>query len=219
MAVRPPATMSPNRSPRVCSMGNRKGATAIARFRAVVMWLAVGLSAVQTAAAQTLTGTLSGTVKDEQGGVLAGAIVRLTSPALMTGTLQTTSSDKGQWRFPVLPPGEYTLTVELSSKFKPFKEEGIRVGAGEILERQVALPLAGVAETVTVAATPADSRGTGLETRRNSDYISTIPSRRFSMFDLFRGVVGVSPTSPSSATVNSLTVFGSAVNENLFLID
>ena len=59
--------------------------------------------------AQGLTGTLVGTVKDGQGGVLSAAIVRVLSPALMTGEERTTSNDKGQWRFPVLPPGQYRV--------------------------------------------------------------------------------------------------------------
>src|SRR4029453_14641691 len=46
-----------------------------------------------------------------------------------------------------------------------------------------------------------------------------VPTRRFSMFDFIRSTPGVSPTSPSSGTVNTVSVFGSAVNENMFLID
>ena len=43
--------------------------------------------------------------------------------------------------------------------------------------------------------------------------------RRYSMFDLIRMAPGVSPTSPSSGTVNTVSSLGSGVNENLFLID
>ena len=42
-------------------------------------------------AAQSLTGTLVGTVSDAQGGVLAGAVVRITSPSLMRGEEHTLS--------------------------------------------------------------------------------------------------------------------------------
>lgn len=41
-------------------------------------------------AAQGLTGTLIGTVKDEQGGVLAGASVRVSSSALIGGAMMAT---------------------------------------------------------------------------------------------------------------------------------
>ena len=39
------------------------------------------------------------------------------------------------------------------------------------------------------------------------------------MFDFIRAAPGVSPTSPSSGTVNSVSAFGSGINENAFLID
>jgi hypothetical protein len=55
-------------------------------------------------AAQGLTGTLLGTVKDPDGGVVPGAVVRVASPALLGGERRSTSSDRGQWRIQVLPP-------------------------------------------------------------------------------------------------------------------
>ena len=65
--------------------------------------LAVGAMAFpRTADAQGLTGALVGTVKDEQGGVLPGAVVRVTSASLIGGPSTTTTNEKGQLRFPVL---------------------------------------------------------------------------------------------------------------------
>jgi hypothetical protein len=63
--------------------------------------------------AQGLTGTLIGTVKDEQGGVLAGASVRVSSPALIGGPVTASTDERGRLRFPVLAPGLYTLDIEL----------------------------------------------------------------------------------------------------------
>ena len=39
------------------------------------------------------------------------------------------------------------------------------------------------------------------------------------MFDAIKSAPGVSPTSPSSGTVNTVAAFGSGGNENLFLVD
>jgi Carboxypeptidase regulatory-like domain len=63
-------------------------------------------------AAQGLTGALIGTVKGPDGAVIPGAVVRVTSPALLGGERRTTSGDRGQWRLQVLPPGTYVLTVD-----------------------------------------------------------------------------------------------------------
>src|SRR5881397_2273282 len=54
--------------------------------------------------AQGLTGSLIGAVKDEQGGALRGAVVRVSSPALIGGTESMISDERGQLRFPILPP-------------------------------------------------------------------------------------------------------------------
>src|SRR6185295_7104443 len=101
------------------------------------------------AVAQGLTGTLLGSVKDGQGGVLAGALVRVTSPALIGRELTTTTNEKGQLRFPVLPPGSYALDIEIAG-FATYHEEDFCLGAGATIERIAALKLAGVAESVTV---------------------------------------------------------------------
>jgi hypothetical protein len=167
---------------------------------------------------QGLTGTLVGTVKDPQGGVLSGAIVRVASPALIGGDQQTTTNERGQWRFPSLAPGTYALTIEMAPTFASFRAEAIRLGPGATVEQDAVLGLAGVTQTVTVESTSSE-RQSGLSSRFRSDYVDTIPTTRNSMFDLIRSAPGVSPTSPASRTTNSVSVFGSAVNENTFLID
>ncbi len=170
--------------------------------------------------AQGLTGALVGTVKDPGGGVVRGAVVRVTSPSLPGGERRTTSSDRGQWRLPVLPPGSYVLTVEVAPAFAIYREEGISIGGGETVELTVALRLAGVAESITVqSGSDISTRTSGIETRFRSEYIREVPSRRYSMFSLINNAPGISPTSPSSGSVNTVSAFGSAVNENAFLID
>ena len=172
------------------------------------------------AAAQGLTGALVGTVKDEQGAVLPGALVRVTSPALIGGPATTTTNERGQLRFPVLPPGPYALEIELQG-FATYREEEVRVGAGATLERTAILKLAGVAASITVEGSGSriEARSSGFESRFGPEYLRAIPTRRFSMFDAIRAAPGVSPTSPSSGTVNTVSAFGSGGNENLFLID
>src|SRR5215471_13999745 len=68
---------------------------------------------LRVAAAQGLTGTLIGTVKDEQGLVLGGARVSISSPALIGGPAAQVTDVSGQLRFPALPPGVYALEIEM----------------------------------------------------------------------------------------------------------
>ena len=128
----------------------------------------------RVAAAQGLTGALIGSVKDEQGGVLPGAFVRVTSPALIGRELASTTNDKGQLRFPVLPPGTYALDIE-SAGFATYHEEDIRIGAGATIERTAVLRVAGVAESLTVqgAGSRIEARGSGFEKTTNNFFAST----------------------------------------------
>jgi outer membrane receptor for ferrienterochelin and colicin len=60
-------------------------------------------------AAQDMTGTMLGTAVDKDGRKpLAGVTISISSPALIQGRSFTTGAD-GTFRFPLLPPGEYSV--------------------------------------------------------------------------------------------------------------
>ena len=176
-------------------------------------------------AAQGLFGALIGTVRDAQGGVVQGASVRVSSPALIGGEMAFTTNERGQLRFPGLPPGAYVLIIERPG-FETYREADIEIGAGATVERTAVLQLAGVAESVAVEGLGSriEARGSGFGTRFGPDDIRTIPTRRTSMFDFIRAAPGVSPTSPGSGTSangtsTTVSAFGSGTNENQFLFD
>jgi hypothetical protein len=189
-------------------------------MRLAAVLLAVGVLGPHVVAAQGLTGTLIGTVKDAQGGVLPGAVVTITSTALIGGTKTITTDDKGHLRFVALPPGQYALDIQAPG-FAVLHDNDIRIGAGSTIERTAILTLAAVAESLVVegASSRIDARNPGFEVRFWPDDLKTIPTRRASMFDSIRAAPGVSPTSPSSGTVTTVSAFGSGTNENQFLID
>lgn len=169
--------------------------------------------------AQVLTGRLSGTVKDESGGILPEASIHLSSAALIGGPAATSLNKKGQFRYRELVPGSYTLLIELAG-FAPFRENEIRIGIGDSIERTVILKLAAFAESIAVEGqSSVEARRSGLSSRYDQNKLEAIPVRRYSMFDFIKAAPGVSPTSPSSGTSNSVSVFGSGANENAFLLD
>src|SRR5262245_56627696 len=146
-----------------------------------------GVVLARAAGAQGLTGALVGTVKDGEGGVLPGALLRITSPALIGRELKATTNEKGQLRFAAVPPGAYSLDIELAG-FATYHEANISIGAGATIERTVVSKLARKAESLTVqgAGSRIEARGSGLETRLRSEDLRAIPTGRFSMFDLVR---------------------------------
>ncbi len=173
----------------------------------------------RTGVPQGLTGTLIGTVKDQQGGALPGAQVILSSPALIGGAANLVTNERGQLRFLALPPGLYALEIRMDG-FAPYRETEVSLGAGATIERVVVLAVAGVALAVEVeGGSRVEARGSGFETRFGSDYIQDIPGRRYSLFDLVKVAPGVSPTSVGNGTSNTVSALGSGVNENAFLLD
>ena len=182
--------------------------------------LALGLVLAAGSAFGQITGTILGTVSDDQGLVLPGATVSVSSDQLPGGPRSAVTNASGQYRFPNLPPGDYILTAELSG-FGTYIEEGMQVLVGGTVERGVSLGLATVAETVTVTGeTPVvDTRKSGVSTNYSSEYMENTPLRRFSFFDFTKSAPGMSATNPTSGTSSRVSAFGSGVDENKYLMD
>jgi hypothetical protein len=147
------------------------------RFKCLALiTAAVCVFASGRAAAQGLTGSLIGTVKDAQGGVMPRAVVRISSPALIGGPATIPADDKGQWRFPSLSPGLYALDITMPG-FAALHEDGIRIAAGATIERTALLKLAGVAESLVVEAVGSrlDARSAGVSTRFGAEDVGASP--------------------------------------------
>src|SRR5262249_32096762 len=86
----------------------------VCRLRSVPpVLLAAPLSLHRIALAQAGTASVLGDVKDQQGATLPGATVTLTS--LDTGAVRTTvTTQSGTYRFVAIPPGLYSVKVELT---------------------------------------------------------------------------------------------------------
>jgi hypothetical protein len=82
-----------------------------------------------TASAQT-TGTITGTVKDPQGGVVPGATVTLTSDSRGIQVAEVVSDNNGDFTFINVAPDRYTIQISMSG-FKPTKQSGISVSPGD----------------------------------------------------------------------------------------
>src|SRR5215203_5020479 len=83
------------------------------------------------AVAQTVTGTLSGTIVDAQGSVIPGATITIVNEA--TNDARTAlSGTQGDFLVTNLQPGQYTLRVALQS-FRTLERKNIVLSAGERL--------------------------------------------------------------------------------------
>jgi hypothetical protein len=98
---------------------------------AVASVLAACLLLVSTPArAQITTGTVAGTVKDTQGGVIPGATVVLVSDARGTRSTPAVTNENGDFVFPNVTADTYTVEVTMNG-FKTLKRSGVAVSAGD----------------------------------------------------------------------------------------
>ena len=100
--------------------------------------------------AQDTRGNISGTVTDSQAAVIAGANITVTNTGTNTVTRLTTNSS-GYYEAPLLLPGEYSVTVEMTG-FKRTVRSGITLAIGDRLQIDVPLEVGAAAESVTVSA-------------------------------------------------------------------
>jgi hypothetical protein len=110
--------------------------------------LLLSVSAFAQGGGASSTGTIQGRVTDAQGAVLPGVTVIAESPAML-GQQTAVTSETGNYRFPAVPPGTYTLTYELPG-FTTVKREGVQITLGFTATINIELALATLQETVTV---------------------------------------------------------------------
>ena len=116
-------------------------------FRTSAMLLLAALIATP-ALAQTLTGSITGTVKDEQGAVLPGVNVTLTGKQ---GTQTKVTDANGNYRFPALEVGTYAVSADLTG-FQKASQQVVQISPGRELTIDLALKVQGLTESVTVMA-------------------------------------------------------------------
>jgi len=107
-----------------------------------------------TAKAQTLTGQISGTVVDANGGSIPGASAVITNDVSKAARSFTTEND-GSFKFPDLNTGSYSLHVTKQG-FKSFDSKGIILASGETLDlHELKLQVGDVATSISVEANAA----------------------------------------------------------------
>ena len=104
------------------------------------------------AAQQMTTATVSGSVKDAQGGVLAGVSVVLTNENRGSVVPAVVTNERGEFLVANLLPGTYTMEVGLSG-FKTVRRTGLTVSGGDrAAVGELTLEVSDVSEVVDVTA-------------------------------------------------------------------
>ena len=118
----------------------------------VLLFLSFGL-----ANAQEFRGTITGSVKDQNGAVIPGASVTIENTATNIKSTVTTN-DEGTFLFPLLLPGNYKLSATANG-FKTSVREAIKLEVDNRLTIDFQLEIGAAAEVTVVASDELVERG------------------------------------------------------------
>jgi carboxypeptidase family protein len=178
---------------------------------------------VDLCAQARLTGAdLTGLVVDTSGGVLPGATVTVTNTE--TNVSRSAVTDvSGRWIVPALPPGSYTVKFEMPG-FATTTRSGVVLALGQAVTVDVALPVGGTREEVTVTAeSPLLQTGrTELSSVVTQKFIDNLPinGRDFISFSVITPGVSTDRTPQQGASATSgLSFTGQRARSNNIMVD
>ncbi len=183
----------------------------------VILVLLAGVTQLR---AQSFTGgKITGTITDEKGESLPGVTVEITSPAIM-GKRSAVTSARGTYVFLNLPIGIYRISASMPS-FKTVIQEGVSISAGTVLNVNLALPMGAIEEMVTVtAAGPiVDTKTSTIDSKLDRQMLDKLPASRDAFYDLSLTTPGMFDAGSSAGWLPSPTAYGTATNENIFMIN
>lgn len=191
---------------------------------ASVLALLVSLCVRSAALAQGAGGSISGTVKDETGAVLPGAIVvvRQTETSI---SRELVADPQGRFSAPNLPPGPYEVTASITGFMKVVRS-GIRLTVGREAVVDFALKLGQIEESVQVVGESpmVDTRTASTGALISEEQIKGLPLNGRSFIELATLTPGVLLTEvggrgTSTGFGQKLSVNGSRYTANLFTLD
>jgi hypothetical protein len=166
--------------------------------------------------------TLTGTVRDNSGGVLPGVTVEASSPALIEKVKSAVTDDSGQYRIVDLRAGIYRLKFTLPG-FSTVERTDINLAGSQIVTLSVDLKVGGIQETITVTGdTPVvDVQSVRKEVVLDQEVIQSIPATR-SVGGLLNATAGLTVDNNGIALSPTMTFFsanGGANNEGRMAVN
>ena len=186
--------------------------------------LALLLGVTNSLKAQTATGQITGTVKDASGAVLARAKVTIANQS--NGfTREATTNEEGNYSFPLLPVGNYTVTVAQSG-FSTSKQSNVQLTVDKIARVDFDLKVGDVSATVDVqaAAVTLDTETASMGQTVTQKQVTQLPlnGRNFlSLLFLNGGTVETSGEQGGmrQGAGNAISINGARPTSNNYLID
>lgn len=177
------------------------------------------LSSAGLKAGQTIvTGALTGVVSDPSGAVVSGANVSLTEVATRD-TLNTITGTAGAYQFPLLKPGDYSLTVEHAGFQKSVQVVTILLGRSSTADVTLHLGSTGSTVEVTVVAPLLQKEDANIATNFDTRTIQGLPNPGADLTYIAQLAPGVSMNTSAGNGYGNFSAFGLPGTANLFTFD
>ncbi len=174
--------------------------------------------------AQTTSASVSGAVQDQQGGMLPGVVVTLTSRT-QGNSLTAVTDENGRFVFAIVRPDTYTLQVALQG-FKTLEQTNLVVNANDRLTiPPLALEVGQMSEEVTVSSRVSELQTTNGERSfaLENQALTNIANNGRQLFNFALLVPGALPQQNGAGgeigAADGLTVNGMRANSNNVTID
>ncbi len=181
----------------------------------------IALTIAPLALAQETTAGIQGTVRDATGGVVAGATVEVSGPALI-GTRKVTTDDGGNYRIAALAPGQYTMTVSAKG-FRTSRQGGLDLTVGRMPTLDIKLEVGALAETVEVSgeAPLVDTSQSKVATTVQHEVLDNLPKGRSfqSLIPFAPGARGEPLQSGGTGGSGGYQIDGASDGENVYMAD
>jgi hypothetical protein len=174
------------------------------------------LATIPAAAQSTTSGDVTGLITDPSGAVLPNAPITLTNT--QTGATRTQKTNaSGSYRFSLLDPGTYTVSVSPQG-FQPAKQ-AVTVSVGQVTTANLQLALATAGTTVEVTAQSAvvQADNANLSTTFGPEQITSVPNPGNDLTYYVQTAPGA--TMNTQAGYGNSALYGISATSNLFTVD
>jgi hypothetical protein len=185
--------------------------------------VALALILAGSAFGQTTTGSIFGTVTDQNDSVITGSMITATDNK--TGITRTTqSNESGNYLFPSMPAGDYTVSAQANG-FGTAIQKGLHVDVNQSANATFKLSVGGTTQSVTVTSgsTLVDTRESQLGETVDQKRIEDLPLNGRDVYSLVQLIPGVTSYGAQSAGGNqygtTFSVNGTRTNQDSFYLD
>jgi Carboxypeptidase regulatory-like domain/TonB dependent receptor-like, beta-barrel len=167
-----------------------------------VINLMVMLATATTVSAQVLYGSIVGTLTDESGAVVPGAVVTVKNAS--TGlSREATTDETGHYAIQNLLEGAYDLSVSATG-FKPYTQTGVEVSINSVTRADITVQVGAITDQVTVegSAQLLQTTKSDVNTHLDSEAIENLP---LSNYRNYQSLINLVPGATPGQFQNAIT--------------